>query len=99
MAKNCSYFGDENHHFTKNINADANRLLNRLELFYTKGRHFPTDEENMRYFGWTKDHINRCYQLLKAQKLVDYARGHRRTTLQFKAKYSIFNDWVHNKKR
>lgn len=96
---NNNYFGGDNHHFTKNVGDDARRLLTRLELFYKSHRPFPTDEDNMRHFGWSKDRINRCYQLLKEQRVVDYARNHRRTTLHFNDRYSVFNDWMKKEKR
>lgn len=94
MSKNC------NHHFTENIFKDADRLLKRCQNFAQKGNMLPDDEMNMRYFNWSKDHLDRCYQLLKTVNVVDYSRNNRRHTLKFVGDYAYLNEFmIKNKKR
>lgn len=88
-----------NHHFTKKTFEDAERLLKRCQSFAQKGSCIPTDEMNMKYFKWSKDHLDRCYQLLKTVKVVNYAPFHRRTTLEFLGEYKYLNDFLTIKKK
>lgn len=84
----------DNHHFSSKVLEDSQRLLVRFHTFVQKGNCIPTDEMNLRYFNWSKDHLNRCYQFLKEAKVVDYARNHRRTTLKFLGEFAYLNDFI-----
>ena len=83
-----------NHHFTENIFRDTEKLLKRCQTFAQKGHNIPNDDANMKYFGWSKDHLDRCYQLLKTVNVVDYAPFHRRTTLKFIGDYDYLNEFI-----
>ena len=87
-----------NHHFTKKVFEDAERLLKRCQNFAQKGNMIPNDEMNMKYFGWSKDHLDRCYQLLKLVNVVSYVSFHRRTTLKFIGDYEYLNKFLIKKK-
>ena len=89
----------ENHHFSKSVEKDCYRLMDRYKLFYEKKNLLPTDEANMKFFGWTKDHLNRCFQMLKEIGVVDYSRNNRRSTLKFLGKYSCLNGYLIKQKR
>lgn len=83
-----------NHHFTSKVFEDSQRLLIRFQTFAQKGNMLPNDDANMKYFNWSKDHLDRCYQLLKEVKVVDYVRNHRRTTLKFLGEYAYLNNFI-----
>ena len=88
-----------NNHFSKNTFEDAEKLLRRVISFAQQGHNLPSDEMNMKYFKWSKDHLDRCYQLLKTVHVVDYSRNHRRTTLKFIGDYDYLNKFLVIKKR
>ena len=89
-----------NHHFTENTFKDAEKLLKRCQVFAQKGNNIPSDDANMKHFNWSKDHLDRCYQLLKTVNVVDYSRNNRRHTLKFIGDYEYLNKFlVINKKR
>lgn len=83
-----------NKHFNKNVYYDSLKLLDRIIQFYKNSKIFPSDENNMKYFKWNNDHINRCYQMMKEMGIVTYARNHRRTTLSFLDEYAYLNEAV-----
>lgn len=91
---------DKNHHLNKNVYHDCFKLLDRCHRFYLQQRTLPTDSENMKYFGWTKDHLDRCYQMLKKLGVVSYSRNNRRHTLKFLGKFYCLNEYLptNNKK-
>ncbi len=88
---------DKSHHFTKTVYNDCFKLLDRFHYFYSKQKTLPTDEETIQYFHWSKDHLHRCYQMLKEMNIVSYARNHRRTTLRFHGKFACLNDYLPKK--
>lgn len=83
-----------NHHFSKKVFEDSQRLLTRCNMLGVKTHRIPNDASLMMYFGWTKDHLDRCYQLLKSVGVVDYAKGHRRSTLHFIGEYEYLNAYL-----
>lgn len=97
--KDLKYRYNGNNHFNEKVYHDTIRLMDRYMTFYDYHRSLPTDDEMMRYFGWTKDHLNRCYQMLKELGVVDYARNHRRTTLRFLGDYEGLNALIRIKKK
>lgn len=82
---------DENNHFTRRVKDDSLLLLDRYIFFYQKSGLIPNDEGMLKYFRWTKDHLNRCYQYLKEIGVLTYARNNRRHTLQFLGDYARLN--------
>ena len=89
----------KNHHFNENIYNDCIRLLKRIQTFAQKGSILPTDEMNMKYFHWTKDHLNRCYQMMKAAGVLTYSRNNRRTTLRFLGDCEYLNKFILKEKK
>ena len=96
--KNLKYRYNDNHHFNENVYHDTVRLMDRFIGFYQRHRQLPSDDENMMFFHWTRDHLNRCFQMLKEMGVVTYARNHRRTTLKFLGEYENLNSLIGNKK-
>ena len=94
---NKSMYG--NHHLNDKVFEDCKKLLQRCMAFAQKGHLIPTDEMNMKHFGWSKDRINRCYQMLKMAKIVDYSRNNRRSTLKFLGDYAYLNKFMMTKKK
>ena len=88
-----------NHHFSKKVVDDSGLLMNRFYFFYLKGALLPSDENNMKHFNWSKDHLNRCFQFLKEMGVLTYSRNNRRTTLQFLGEYQRYNDRLPIKKK
>lgn len=97
--RDLKYRYNDNHHFNETIYHDTIRLMDRFMMFHQRNRLLPTDEENMKFFGWTKDHLNRCFQMMREMGIVDYVRNHRRTTLKFLGEYSTLNGFIQNKKK
>ena len=91
--KDLKYRLNDNHHFNENIYHDAIRLLDRITILCRLHNFIPSDANLMHYFYWNKDHLNRCFQMLKEMGKVDYARNHRRTTLKFLGEYEFLNKY------
>lgn len=87
-----------NHHFTKKVFEDAERLLTRYNVLATNTNFIPDDKAMMKYFNWSKDHLDRCFQLLRTLGVVSYSRNNRRHTLKFLGDYEYLNELL-NKKR
>ena len=88
-----------NHHFSKKVRDDSIRLMERFHFFYLKHGLMPNDENNIKYFHWSKDHLNRCFQFLKEMGVLTYSRNNRRTTLKFLGEYQRYNGYLQIKKR
>ena len=89
--KDLKYRYNGNNHFNEKVYHDAIRLIDRITVLYRLHNFIPNDDSLIHYFCWTRDHLNRCYQMLKEMKVVDYARNHRRTTLKFLGDYEFLN--------
>ena len=83
-----------NHHFSKKVFEDSQALLTRCTILGTQKNYIPNDASLMMYFSWTKDHLDRCYQLLKTVGVVDYARNNRRSTFKFVGEYEYLNAYL-----
>ena len=83
-----------NNHFTKKVFEDSERLLTRYEILAKNNNHVPTDIEIMKYFNCTKDHLDRCFQLLRTVGVVSYSRNNRIHTLKFLGDYAYLNDYL-----
>ena len=90
--KDLRYRYNGNNHFNENVYHDTIRLMDKIVVFYKLHGIIPTDDMIIHTYHWTRDHINRCYQMLKEMGVVTYARNHRRTTLQFLDKYKYLNE-------
>jgi len=92
--KDLKYRFNNDHHLNENIYHDAIRLFDRIVAICDNYNVVPGDVNHMKYYNWSRDHINRCYKMLRELKLVDYVPYHRRTTLKFLGDYAYLNKYI-----